>query len=164
MISGLMGFTLFHVVLSLVGIFAGFVVVFGMLTDKPLDVWTSVFLWTTALTSVTGFLFPFHRLLPSHVLGVLSLIALAVAFYARHQWRLEGGWRRSYVTSSVIALYLNVFVLVAQLYMKVPALKAIAPTQTETPFKITQLTVLVLFIVLGFLATIRFHGERLHAA
>jgi hypothetical protein len=163
-ISGLMAFTLFHVAISLFGIFAGFVVVFGLITAKPLNGWTAAFLWTTVLTSVTGFLFPFHRLLPSHVLGILSLIALAIAFYARYHRRLEGGWRRTYVISSVVALYFNVFVLVAQLYMKVPALKAIAPTQTEAPFKITQLTVLVLFIALGILATRRFHDERLHAA
>jgi uncharacterized membrane protein len=164
MSSGLEAFTLFHVILSLAGILAGFVVVLGFLTGKRLDGWTSVFLATTALTSLTGYLFPFHKLLPSHILGILSLIALAFAIYARYERHIEGGWRRTYVISSVIALYFNVFVLVAQLYQKVPALKAIAPTQSETPFKITQLTVLVLFIVLGVLSTVRFREEELRAA
>jgi hypothetical protein len=164
MISGLMAFTLFHVVLSLVGIFAGFVVVFGLLTAKPLDGWTAVFLWTTVLTSVTGFLFPVHGLLPSHVLGILSLIALAIAIYARYQRHIEGGWRPAYVISSVIALYLNVFVLVVQLYRKVPALKAIAPTQSEAPFKLTQLITLAFFALLAILAAIRFRDARLRTA
>jgi hypothetical protein len=164
MISGMSTFTLVHVVLSLVGIFAGFVVVFGLLMAKPLDGWTALFLVTTALTSVTGFFFPFHGLTPGLVIGVLSLIALAIAIFARYQRHLAGGWRRSYVISSMIALYFNVFILIVQLYEKVPALKALAPTQSEAPFKLTQLTTLVLFIVLGILAAIRFRNEELRAA
>jgi len=164
MSTGLAAFTLFHVILSLAGILAGFVVVLGFLTGKRLDGWTAVFLTTTALTSLTGFLFPFQKLTPGYILGALSLIALAIAIYARYQRHLEGGWRRSFVISSVIALYFNVFVLIAQLYMKVPALKAIAPTQSETPFKITQLTALVFFVALGILATVRFRGENLRTA
>jgi hypothetical protein len=116
---------------------------------------TAVFLITTILTSVTGFLFPFHRLLPSHVLGILSLIALAIAVYALYVSHLAGGWRKAYTVSAVIALYLNVFVLVAQLFAKVPALKALAPTQSEAPFKFAQLALLLLFIVVGALATKR---------
>jgi len=164
MSTGLAAFTLFHVILSLAGILAGFVVVLGFLSDKRLDGWTAVFICTTALTSLTGYLFPFHKVLPSHILGALSLIALAIAIYARYQKHLDGGWRKSYVVSSVVALYFNVFVLIAQLYMKVPALKAIAPTQTEAPFKITQLTALVFFVVLGVLCTVRFRDERLRTA
>ena len=133
MSSGLEAFTLFHVILSLAGILAGFVVVLGFLTGKRLDGWTSVFLATTALTSLTGYLFPFHKLLPSHILGILSLIALAFAIYARYERHIEGGWRRTYVISSVIALYFNVFVLVAQLYQKVPALKATASATCSWP-------------------------------
>jgi hypothetical protein len=160
----LSAFTLFHAVLSLIGIFAGFVVVFGLLTARPLNSWTALFLVSTVLTSVTGFLFPVHHVLPSHVVGALSLIALAIAIFARYRRDLAGGWRTSYVISSVIALYFNVFVLIVQLYVKVPALKAIAPTQSETPFKITQLTALALFIVLSILATIRFRDVRIHTA
>jgi len=138
--------------------------VFGLLMAKPLDGWTALFLVTTALTSVTGFFFPFHGLTPGLVIGVLSLIALAIAIFARYQRHLAGGWRRSYVISSMIALYFNVFILIVQLYEKVPALKALAPTQSEAPFKLTQLTTLVLFIVLGILAAIRFRNEELRAA
>lgn len=90
MSSGLAAFTLFHVVLSLVGILAGFIVAFGLLSAKRLDGWTALFLVTTVLTSVTGFLFPFHRLLPSPILGVLSLLLLAVAIFARYGRKLAG--------------------------------------------------------------------------
>ena len=164
MISGMTTFTLAHVVLSLIGILSGFVVVFGLFASKRLDSWNAVFLASTVLTSVTGFFFPFHRLLPSHVLGILSLITLAIAIPARYSFHLAGPWRRTYVITAVIAFYFNFFVLVAQLFMKVPALKALAPTQSEPPFVIAQVGALTLFIVFGVVATMRFHTERVVAA
>jgi len=164
MILGMSAFTMVHVLLSLVGIFAGFVVAFGFLTSKPLNGWTAIFLGSTVLTSVTGFFFPIHGLTPGLVIGVLSLIVLAIAIFARYQRHLAGGWRRSYVISSMVALYFNTFILVVQLYEKVPVLHALAPTQSETPFKITQLTVLVLFVVLAALATVRFRDAHLRTA
>ena len=160
MIFGMTTFTFVHVLLSLIGIFSGFVVVFGLLVAKRLDGWTTLFLASTVLTSVTGFLFPFHGFLPSHGVGILSLLALAIAIFARHGRHLAGLWRRTYVITAVIALYLNVFVLIVQLFQKVPALKAIAPTQSEAPFKVTQLVALVLFVVLGGSAAIRFRSEQ----
>ena len=153
-------FTPVHVLLSLIGIFSGFVVVFGLLVAKRLDGWTTLFLASTVLTSVTGFLFPFHGFLPSHGVGIISLLALAIAIFARYGRHLAGSWRRTYVITAVIALYLNVFVLIVQLFEKVPALKAIAPTQSEAPFKVTQLVALTLFVVLGSSAAIRFRGEQ----
>jgi hypothetical protein len=164
MIFGMTPLTFVHVVLSLIGIFSGFVVVFGMLTAKRLDGWTALFLATTVATSVTGFLFPFHGFLPSHVLGILSLLVLPVAIVARYGRQLAGGWRRTYVITAMIALYLNVFVLIAQLFMKVPALKAMAPTQSEPPFKLTQLVVLVVFVVLAIAAAKKFRSEPVRAA
>jgi hypothetical protein len=164
MSSGLAVFTFLHVLLSLAGILAGLVVVFGFLTAKRLDGWTAVFLSTTVLTSVTGFLFPVHKFMPSHAVGIISLIFLALAIFARYSRHLSGGWRRTYVISGIIALYLNVFVLVAQLFQKVPALKALAPTQSESPFNIAQLTVLILFVILGVLAARRFRIEQLRTA
>ena len=160
MIFGMTTFTFVHVLLSLIGIFSGFVVVFGLLVAKRLDGWTTLFLASTVLTSVTGFLFPFHGFLPSHGVGILSLIALAIAIFARYGRHLTGLWRRTYAITAVIALYLNVFVLIVQLFQKVPALKAIAPTQSEAPFKVTQLVALVLFVVLGGSAAIRFRSEQ----
>jgi hypothetical protein len=157
---GLTVFTLFHVLLSLAGIASGLVVVFGLLAARRPNSWTALFLGTTVLTSVTGFLFPFHKFLPSHVVGIVSLVVLAFAIYALYVRRLAGGWRRTYVVTSVIALYLNVFVLIAQLFMKVPALKAMAPTQSEAPFKIAQLFVLVVFVLLGILAAKRSASEQ----
>lgn len=163
MTIGLTIFTLFHVVLSLAGILSGFVVVFGFITARRLDGWTAVFLASTVLTSVTGFLFPFHRFLPSHGVGVVSLVVLAVAIFARYGRHLAGPWLRTYVISAVIALYLNLFVLIVQLFLKVPGLKAIAPTQSEAPFKISQLAALAIFTALAILSASRFREERLHA-
>jgi len=127
---GMTTFTFVHVVLSLVGIFSGFVVVFGLIAAKRLDIWTAVFLASTVATSVTGFLFPFEHFLPSHGVGILSLVVLAVAILARYAFHLAGAWRRIYAVSAVIALYLNVFVLIVQLFQKVPALETMAPTQS----------------------------------
>jgi hypothetical protein len=154
-------FTLFHVVLSLVGIGSGFVVAFGLLLGKRLPLWTATFLSTTVLTSVTGFMFPVHHFMPSHGVGIVSLIVLALAIYALYVKRLAGGWRRVYVIDAVIALYLNFFVLIVQLFQKVPALKALAPTQTEAPFKVAQLTALVAFTLLAIFATGRFRNDPL---
>lgn len=148
--------TLTHVLISLVGIVSGFVVVFGLLSAKRLDGWTAIFLTTTVLTSATGFLFPVHKLLPSHIIGIISLVVLAVAIYARYLRQLVGAWRAIYVVTAALALYFNVFVLVVQSFMKIPALKALAPTQSEPPFAIAQGLVLLLFIVLGALAVKRF--------
>ena len=157
-------FTIFHVVLSLVGIGSGFVVVFGMLASKRLDGWTSLFLTTTVATSMTGFFFPFHGFSPAYAVGTVSLLVLAIAILARYRFRLAGGWRRTYAITAVIGLYLNFFVLIAQLFQKVSALKAMAPTQSEPPFQVTQLAALVLFVVLGIRAAMKFHGEPVRGA
>jgi hypothetical protein len=160
----LSAFTLLHVALSLVGIGAGLVVAYGLLISKRLDGWTKLFLVTTALTSITGFLFPVHKFLPSHGVGIVSLLVLTFAILARYRFDLAGGWRRTYVITTVIALYLNVFVLIVQLFMKVPALKAIAPTQSEPPFQFAQLGALLVFALIGIRAAMKFHAEPLHAA
>ena len=149
-------YTIIHVLISLVGIFSGLIVMFGMLAGKRLDDWTRWFLIATVLTSVTGFFFPFHSFTPAIALGIMSLIVLAVAFFARYPHQLAGHWRWIFVVTAVIALYFNVFVGIVQAFEKIPALKAIAPTQTEQPFKLTQLVVLALFVVLGIAAAIRF--------
>src|SRR5580765_1376219 len=123
-------FTRVHVLVSLVGIASGLIVLFGLLARKRLDGWTLLFLATTAATSITGFAFPAEHLLPSHRVGVVSLVVLAVAILARYGRRLAGTWRRIYIVSAAIALYLNVFVGVVQAFMKVPALNALAPLQS----------------------------------
>lgn len=160
----LTAFTLFHVVLSLVGIGTGFVVMYGLLASKRLDGWTAIFLTTTAATSATGFLFPFHGFLPSYGVGLVSLIVLGIAMLARYRFHLVGGWRRTYAITAVVGLYFNFFVLIAQLFMKVPALKAIAPAPSDPPFQITQLIALLLFVVLGVRAAIKFRVEPTLAA
>jgi hypothetical protein len=157
----LSSFTLLHVILSLVGIATGLIVVYGLMTGKRFDAWTAIFLLFTVLTSLTGFLFPFTHLLPSHIVGALSLLMLAVAIVARYPRRLEGAWRRIYVICAMVALYLNCFVLVAQMFLKVPALHALAPKGNEPPFLIAQLALLAIFVWLTIVAARRFHCEPL---
>ena len=152
-------YTLIHVLISLIGILSGLVVLYGLLTTKRLNGWTKCFLTTTLLTSVTGFFFPFHGFTPALVTGIISLVVLAIAIFARYARHLAGAWRKTYVINAVIALYLNVFVLIAQLFLKVPALKQLAPKQTEPPFTITQLLVLGIFIVLGVIAAKNFSNN-----
>jgi hypothetical protein len=149
-------YTIVHVIISLVGIGSGLIVLFGLLNGRLLSPWNDLFLLTTVLTSVTGFFFPYTKITPGIVLGVLSLITLAIALFALYARHLSGGWRRTYAVTALIALYFNVFVLVAQLFEKVPAIHALAPTQTEPPFKIAQLLLLILAIVLITLAAKRF--------
>jgi hypothetical protein len=152
MIFELPTFTLIHVLLSLAGIISGLLVVGGLIAGQRFDGWTAVFFVTTALTNITGFGFPFGTLLPSHIVGVVSLVVLAVALAARYGKRLAGSWRTVFVATTVLALYLNVFVLLVQLFQKTPGLIAVAPTQAAPAFVVTQLLVLVLFAGLGWAA------------
>lgn len=147
--------TLFHVLLSLVGLVAGFVAIFGWLRGTSHERWTLWFLVTTIATSVTGFLFPFEKFLPSHAFGILSLLILPVACVARYTYHLRGSWRWLFTVSAVTAQYLNMFVLIVQLFLKVPVLHALAPTQSELPFALAQLMNLALFIWLGVKVTLK---------
>jgi hypothetical protein len=164
MTSGLAVFTLVLVAISLIGILSGLVVAFCLLSAKRLDGMTAVFLITTVLTSVTGYFFPYHGFKPSYVVGAISLVVLAIAIYARYSRHMAGGWRRGYVITAMIALYLNCFVLVAQAFMKVPALNALAPTGSEPPFLIVQVIVMVIFIVWTVLAVKKFRLGPVGAA
>jgi hypothetical protein len=150
-------YTQIHVAISLIGIVAGLIVVFGMMSGKRMDGLTALFLITTALTSITGFFFPFEHITPGIILGILSLIVLAICVPARYTFHLAGKWRATYVITAVIALYFNCFVLIAQSFQKIPALHALAPTEKEPPFAIAQVILMVLFIVLGVMATKKFH-------
>ncbi len=152
-------YTIIHTLISLIAIFTGIVVVFGMLAGAQLNGWTKWFLITAVATTVTGFFFPFHGFTPAIGLGIISLPFLALTIYARYSKRLGGAWRWIYAIGAVICLYFNLFVLVVQLFEKVPALHAMAPTQTEPPFKLTQLVVLALFVLLGIVAAIRFRAD-----
>jgi hypothetical protein len=154
-------FTILHVIISLIGIGSGFVVVIGLLTSRRLDGWTALFLVSTVATSGTGFFFPFHGFTPAIGVGIISLIVLAIAIIARYLRHLAGVWRKIYVIISMVALYLNFFVLIVQSFQKIPALKAMAPTQSEPPFLVAQVVALVLFVVLAIAAAIRFRSEPL---
>jgi putative solute:sodium symporter small subunit len=149
-------FTLLHVIISLIGIGTGFIVVFGMMGGRRTPTWTAIFLVTTVLTNLTGFMFPYKGVTPGIVIGVLSTVVLAIAIYALYGGHLKGIWRGTYVISSVVALFFNFFVLIVQSFEKVPALKALAPTQTEAPFKIAQFGALVVFVLLGIVAFRKF--------
>jgi|SRR3954451_24676141 hypothetical protein len=145
-------FTLLHTIISIIGILSGLLVLLAMLAGRLNSRWTSTFLATTVLTSVTGFMFPVHKFLPSHGVGTLSLLVLAITIPALYVFHLSGGWRRVYIIGATIALYFNVFVLVVQAFLKVPPLHALAPTGSEPAFLIVQAIVLAVFVYLGIVA------------
>ena len=153
-------FTQVHVALSLIGIAAGFLVIFGMIGSKRWPLMTALFLVTTVLTSVTGFMFPYHKVTPGIVIGILSLVVLLVAIIARYGGHLAGAWRGTWVVTVVLAQFFNFFVLIVQSFEKVPALHALAPTGKEMPFKLTELVTLVVFIVLAVLTTRKFRPDE----
>ena len=159
-----MTLTKIHVVISLIGILTGLVVMIGLISGRRFNGWTAWFLVTTVATSVTGFFFPFHGVTPAIIVGIISLLVLAVAIFARYFRRFVGAWRWIYVVTAMIALYLNVFVLIVQLFQKVPSLKALAPTQTEPPFLVAQISTLSIFVLLTIAAAIRFRSANLRSA
>ena len=156
-------YTLIHTLISLVAIFTGLVVVLGMLGGNRLDGWTKWFLISAVATTITGFFFPFHGFTPAIGLGIISLPFLALTIFARYSKHLTGPWRWIYVIGALICLYFNLFVAVVQAFEKIPALHAMAPTQAEPPFKLTQLIVLLVSALLAIVATIRFHPEALRS-
>jgi hypothetical protein len=156
-------FTMLHVIISLIGIVSGFVVLSGLLGSRTMPGMTALFLLTTILTSATGFLFPFEKLLPSHMVGILSLVLLAIACIALYVMNLAGAWRWIYALTAMAALYLNVFVLVIQSFLKIGPLHALAPSvpPSEPPFAVIQGIVLLFFVVAIIGAVRRFrpaHG------
>jgi len=151
-------FTQVHVAISLIAIVTGLVVMFGLLARNRLDRWTALFLLFTVATSLTGCFFPFHGFTPAIGVGIISMLVLALAIFARYGRHLAGAWRWIYVITAMVALYLNVFVLIVQSFQKISLLKALAPTQSEPPFLFTQLIALTLFIVLTIVAAIRKGG------
>jgi hypothetical protein len=150
-------FTFLHVLISLVGIASGLIVLERFFRNRTLGVSNAVFLITTILTSVTGFLFPFKTFgSPAHIVGTISLLILAIALFALYAGHLVGPWRWIYVSTAMVALYLNVFVAVVQSFAKIGRLHALAPTGSEPPFAITQGVVLLLFVAMGIVALMRF--------
>ncbi len=141
-----------HVALSLVGIISGFVVMRDFLQARfrPGPVW--VFLVTTALTSATGYLFQRDHVLPSHIVGAIALLVMVPTWLAWQPYRLANGWRRTFVVGATVSQWFNVFVLVAQSFLKVPALHELAPKGSEPPFAIAQGVVLLLFIAVAVIA------------
>jgi hypothetical protein len=149
-------FTFLHVALSLIGIGAGFFVMFGLLKSIELRLLTALFFLSTIGTSLTGFLFPNKTVTPGIVLGVLSMIVLILALFAQYGKKLAGVWRGVYVVSVCLAFYFNMFVLVAQAFAKVPALKAAAPTMASPAFGLAQLALLLIFVLLTIRAVKRY--------
>jgi hypothetical protein len=150
-------YTTIHVIISLVAIAAGAVVVYGLIAGQRLDGWAFIFLLFTILTSLTGFGFPFEKVTPGIVVGVLSMILLLFAVLAFYTFRLGGAWRWIYVVTAMAALWFNVFVLIVQGFQKVPALSALAPTQSEPPFLVAQIVALTVMVVLTVVALRKFH-------
>ena len=153
-------FTLFHVAISLIAIAGGFFITYGFLISKRLDRWNATFLIFTAATSITGFLFPYHGFTPGIGVGILSIIILGLAIFARYARKMSGPWRWIYVVTAMIAFYFNFFVLVAQSFEKIPALHDLAPTQSEPPFKLAQLCLLIIFATITIICAIKFHIDR----
>lgn len=153
-------FTVIHVIISLIAIVSGLVVVFGMFGSYRLTRWTALFLFTTLLTSVTGFYFPEATLTPARIFGIASLVVLVPTVIALYVFNLRGIWRWIYIGGAVIVLYLNVFVAVVQSFAKIPELQPLAPTQSEPPFLITEAVALAIFVLLGIVALVMFHPER----
>jgi hypothetical protein len=161
MIAGLSieNFTILHTAISLIAIASGLIVLAGMLRARRLPGWTAVFLVTTLLTSVTGFMFPINGLTPAIVFGLISIVILVIALAALYLKHLSGAWRWIYVTTALMALYLNVFVLIVQSFQKLPALQKLAPTQSEPPFLIAQAVALIAFLILGAMAARKFRPD-----
>jgi hypothetical protein len=161
MIAGLSieNFTILHTAISLIAIASGLIVLAGMLRARRLPGWTAVFLVTTILTSVTGFMFPISGLTPAIVFGLISIVILVIALAALYLKHLSGAWRWIYVTTALMALYLNVFVLIVQSFQKLPALQKLAPTQSEPPFLIAQAVALIAFLILGAMAARKFRPD-----
>ncbi len=151
-------FTMLHVIISLVGIVSGIIALFGLLGSRRMPGWTALFLLTTILTSATGFGFPFTQLLPSHMIGILSLVLLAIACFALYGMKLSGAWRWIYAVTAMIALYLNIFVLIIQSFLKIPALTALAPGNPPSgpAFAVVQGLVLLFFVIVIIGAVRRF--------
>ena len=152
----LSAYTTIHVIISLIAIAAGFIAVFEMIANKSLGIWNTIFLWTTIATSVTGFGFPITGITPGIVVGIISLVFLAMALFALYAQHLAGPWRWIYVISATMALWFNVFVLIVQSFQKIALLKTLAPTQSEPPFQLAQGAALVLFVALAILAVRKF--------
>jgi len=161
MIAGLSieNFTILHTAISLIAIASGLIVLAGMLRARRLPGWTAVFLVTTLLTSVTGFMFPINGLTPAIVFGLISIVILAIALAELYLKHLSAAWRWIYVTTALVALYLNVFVLIVQSFQKLPALQKLAPTQSEPPFLIAQAAALIAFLILGAMAARKFRPD-----
>lgn len=157
MVFGMTPFTLFHVLLSLIGIASGLVVLYGWLHSLRMPGWTGIFLTTTIATTLTGFLFPFKGFTPAIGVGIISTVILIVALLALYRYHLAGRWRLIYIISAVAALYFNCFVLVVQAFLKVPALHSLAPNGSEPSFAVTEVIVLIGFLAAGYLAVRRYH-------
>ena len=157
-------FTQLHTGISLIGILSGLIVLFGMVRGRHYPILTGLFLATTVLTSVTGFFFPISSIKPSHVVGAISLVALAATVLALVAFHLRGVWRWVYVVGAIFSLYLNVFVGIVQAFQKLSFLQPLAPTQSEPPFIIAQAAVLLIFLVLGVVTLMRFHPYRAESA
>jgi hypothetical protein len=161
-------FTTVHVIISLIAIVAGIIVMFGMLGSNRMPGLTAIFLLFTILTSATGFLIPplvTEKLLPSHIIGALSLVLLAIACIALYGTKLSGAWRWIYALTALISLYLNVFVLVIQSFLKIPALTALAPGNPPSGpvFAVVQGVVLVLLVLFIIGAIRRFRPMPTYA-
>jgi hypothetical protein len=161
MFASFTAFTWFHTILSVLALVTGACVMSMLIRNRWPDLWTAAFLITMIATDATGFGFPFSKLLPSHITAIVSLFFLALALLAQYAFSFAGAWRWIYAVSMGIAVYLNFFVFVTQLFLKVPALHALAPNapdNPEPPFLIAQVVVLAIFVWLIWKSVRNFRG------
>lgn len=163
MIIDLTTYTTIHTALSLVALASGIIVVIGLLVSQPSPIWNAIFLATAVATNATGFGFPFTTFLPSHGVALVALVVLVPTIIGYYGFGLSGAWRWIYAVGVVLSLYFDAFVAIAQAFMKIPALTALAPTGSEPPFAAAQGVTLVIFAVLAVLAVIRFHPQSVDA-
>lgn len=156
MFFGVSALQTFHVLVSLIGILSGIVVLYGLVTARRMDATTGLFLGSTLITLLSGFVFPFKGFTPAIGVGIIGTFVIAVALYARYRCQMAGSWRGIYVITAVLSLYFNVFVLIVQLFLKIPGLKALAPTGSEPPFVAAQSLALIAFLIVGYFAYRRF--------
>jgi len=163
MVFDLATYTAVHTVISLIALASGVVVVADLFAPRVRRSWTALFLVTAVLTSATGFGFPFHGVLPSHVLSAVALATLAAAIYALYAAHLSGFWRLTYAISVVANLFFLVFVGIVQAFGKIPILHGFAPNGNELPVTVSQVVALVIFVALGIAAAKVFHRSAREA-
>jgi hypothetical protein len=159
--SGIAALTLFHVIVSLIAIAAGIVLAHGLITRKRYDRWTLIFMVTTAVTVLTGFVFPYNGFTPGIGVGIICVLIFIPTALARYRFAMAGIWRPIFVVGALALFYFNCLVFVVQSFQKIPPLNALAPTGGEPIIGAVQAVVFIAFLIVGFFSIRRFRPTML---